>query len=72
MKEYRTIWVQEHAASTRRPGDANHEQVPYECTEIDRVANAWSAAGWRLLQLAPGTNAQTYSGLFMTFERDAY
>ncbi len=71
VKEYRTFWVEQEVSLNRsRGGIPDLVQPPHECADIDKVANTWAADGWRLVHLAPGTNGETYSGLFLTFERD--
>lgn len=70
MKEYRTFWVEQQVSRTRNRGVPESEQLPHECADIDEVTNTWAADGWRLVHLAPGTNGETYNGLFLTFERD--
>ena len=58
--EYTTIWVEQWV-------DARKATV--HCADVDRVVNEHAQAGWTLHSIVPGTNAQTYGGLFLTFER---
>jgi hypothetical protein len=64
MREYKVIW-------------SPHEDLPYggrpqpqEMFIPTQVMNTWSERGWGVLSIAPGTNATTYSGLFITLFRD--
>lgn len=58
--EYRTVWVKQWVL-------ASDDTV--QCTEVDRLVQAWVNDGWVLHSLVPGTNAQTFTGLFITFQR---
>jgi len=58
---YKTVWVQQSVSFTMG--------AVLECPSVDSVVNEAAAAGWSLHSLAPGTNAQSYHGLFVTFER---
>lgn len=60
--KYRTVWVSQWVS--------NSDPLT-ECTEVDKVINAAAADGWSLHSITPGTNAQTYSGLFVTLQRQS-
>ncbi|GAB2555235.1 hypothetical protein [Kribbella endophytica] len=62
MKEYRTLWVSQWISE--------EAGSPQELPNVDNVANTWASTGWKLVHMVPGTNAETYGGLFVTFERD--
>lgn len=59
--KYKTVWVEQRITSS--------PNAVLECAQVDSVVNAAAADGWILHTLVPGTNAQTYSGLFVTFQR---
>lgn len=61
MAEYRVVHVQDFFSSSG--GQA--QDVP----NATAVMNQHAAEGWRVIACVPGTNAQTYGGLFITFER---
>lgn len=58
---YKTVWVQQSVTFTIG--------AVVDCTSVDEVVNDAAANGWTLHSLAPGTNAQSYHGLFVTFQR---
>lgn len=60
MPEYKVVWFPEFFM------DNSH---PVELTKTSELVNQWAAAGWTVHQVVPGTNAQTYGGLFVTFVR---
>lgn len=43
---------------------------PVELVATSSQVNQMAANGWSVLQVVPGTNAQTYGGLFVTFVRE--
>ena len=57
---YKTLWVKQRVT--------DHNPVT-ECMDVGRVVAEYAEDGWALHSLVPGTNAQTYSGLFVTFQR---
>ena len=58
LPEYKIVWFPEFVMNG---------SGPVELTKTSEQVNEWAAAGWRVHQVTPGTNAQTYSGLFVTF-----
>lgn len=58
---YRTVWVSQWVTYNR------DEVQP--CPQIDAVLNDLEREGWNLHTIVPGTNAQTYSGVFITVQR---
>jgi hypothetical protein len=58
--QYRTIWVNQWVSESDKV---------VECTEVDTQIARWVTDGWALHSIVPGTNAQTYGGLFITFMR---
>lgn len=61
MPEYKIVWFPEFIVKKGQP---------VELTQTSAQVNQWAAAGWRVQQVVPGTNAQTYGGLFVTFVHD--
>jgi len=60
MPEYKVVWVYDFVSQS------DGTQVISGATA---VMNEHAADGWRVLSVQPGTNAQTYSGLFIAFVR---
>lgn len=58
---YKTVWVQQSVTFT--------VGAVVDCTSVDAVVNDAAAHGWALHSLAPGTNAQSYHGVFVTLQR---
>lgn len=63
MPEYTVIWVKDSILESS--GDA---QVVGNATN---VINSYAGDGWRVVSLVPGTNAQTYSGVYITLTRES-
>lgn len=61
MAEYKIVWFPEFVVG---------QGQPVELTQTSARVNDWAAAGWRVHHVAPGTNSQTWSGLFVTFVHD--
>ncbi|MGW4120947.1 hypothetical protein [Nocardia sp. NPDC004711] len=61
---YEVLWVPD-ALSTN-----SNRDKPVKVPNATRTINDMVAKGWELHSIAPGTNAQTYMGLFITFKRD--
>lgn len=61
MADYRVFWVQDWVM--------NSNGVTQEAPNASALINRWSEAGYELVSVVPGTNAQTYSGLFITMKR---
>lgn len=55
------MWVEQWISSS--------SNAVLECANVDSVVNTAAADGWTLHSIVPGTNAQTYSGLFVTLQR---
>lgn len=55
------MWVEQWISSS--------SNAVLECANVDSVVNTAAADGWTLHSVVPGTNAQTYSGLFVTLQR---
>ncbi|MFJ8062980.1 DUF4177 domain-containing protein [Streptomyces sp. NPDC096142] len=62
MAEYRVVHVNDHLRSS----EGEVQGIP----NATAVMNEYASEGWRVIACAPGTNAQTFSGLYITFERD--
>ncbi|QOT19240.1 hypothetical protein [Paenarthrobacter sp. YJN-5] len=60
MADYKVFWVPDHISST----DGTQE-VPGATALI----NEWAAGGYEVVSVVPGTNAQTYAGLFITLKK---
>ncbi|SFJ64311.1 DUF4177 domain-containing protein [Amycolatopsis regifaucium] len=60
MTEYRTVWVEDWVT------DKSSGETVVNATN---AMNRHAAEGWEVVSAVPGTNAQTYSGLFITFRR---
>lgn len=64
MVQYQVLWVRH---------DHSHEQRTEDESQVDvRGTSAMTrlaAQGWEVISVAPGTNASTYSGLFITFQK---
>jgi hypothetical protein len=58
--QYRTVWVSQWVSASDKI---------VACTEVDAEVRRWTDDGWQLHTVVPGTNAQTYGGLFLTFSR---
>ncbi|MFF2550497.1 hypothetical protein ACFVUS_05820 [Nocardia sp. NPDC058058] len=61
---YEVLWVAD-ALST-----SSISATPIKVPNATRTINDMVSKGWELHSIVPGTNAQTYSGLFLTFKRD--
>ena len=61
MAEYRVVHVQDFIS--------NSTGQVQTITNATAVMNQYAAEGWRVIACVPGTNAQTYGGVFITFER---
>jgi hypothetical protein len=61
--EYRIDWIQDHSPKHNSGG------LPIPVPPATTHLNALAAQGWEPTGLVPGTNAQTYSGLYLTFRR---
>jgi hypothetical protein len=60
--EYQVRFVSEFVVD---PGSGTDVELPVVTGVIQRMA----ADGWEPISIVPGTNAQTHSGLFVTFRR---
>jgi hypothetical protein len=65
--QYRITWIADKEVSQAR----SHPPVngPVHVGQATEHANTMAQAGWELIQVVPGTNAQTYGGLYLTFRR---
>ena len=61
MAEYKIVWVPE---SVLGRGEV------VELSETSRIVNQYCSAGWVPTHVTPGTNGQTYAGLFVVLRRD--
>lgn len=61
--EYRVDWIQDRSPKHDTDGH------PVPVTQATAHMNALAASGWEATALVPGTNAQTYSGLYLAFRR---
>lgn len=61
MADYKVFWVQDNIMSMNG--------IMQEATNAQQVINQWCEAGYELVSVVPGTNAQTYSGLFITLKK---
>ncbi|XHM67220.1 DUF4177 domain-containing protein [Streptomyces nigra] len=61
MAEYRVVHVQDFIS--------NSTGQVQTITNATAVMNQYAGEGWRVISCVPGTNAQTYGGVFITFER---
>jgi Domain of unknown function (DUF4177) len=60
VAEYRTVWVSDWVS------DKDSGATVVNATN---AMNRHASEGWEVISVVPGTNAQTYSGLFITFRR---
>lgn len=60
MADYKVFWVPERIFS-----DNGVQEAPNATSLI----NEWAAKGYEVVTVVPGTNAQTYAGLFITLKR---
>lgn len=58
MAEYKIIFYPEFILN---------ERYPVELVETSAQVNQMAARGWSVVNIVPGTNAQTYAGLFVTY-----
>ena len=61
MQSFRTIWINEYV---------DGRQDSQEMVNANDAMNEMAAEGWDVVSVVPGTNAQTWGGLFLTFRRD--
>lgn len=61
VTEYKIVWFPEFVIDKGKP-------VVLEDTS--KQVNQWVGGGWAVHQVVPGTNAQTFSGLFVTFVKN--
>ncbi|KUM38995.1 hypothetical protein [Arthrobacter sp. EpRS71] len=61
MAEYKVFWVRDFVITDSE----NMLEIP----NATKVINDWCNAGYELVSIVPGTNAQTYMGLFITLRR---
>jgi hypothetical protein len=61
--EYTVKFVEDHVISTY--GREGPQDVP----NASALMNDMAQQGWQLHSFSPGTNAQTYGGLFIVFRR---
>lgn len=61
MADYKVFWVQDNILSMNG--------IMQEVPNAQQVINQWCEAGYELLSVVPGTNAQTYSGLYITLKK---
>jgi len=61
---YRVVWVREVSIRS--------DQASVECVNTTTAINQFEAQGWEVVCVAPGTNAQTYGGLFVTLRKASY
>jgi hypothetical protein len=59
--EYRIDWVSDFIM--------RDSSTPVSVRSATDHANALATEEWELVSVSPGTNAQTYGGLFLTFRR---
>ena len=62
MPEYKVIWINAHMSSA----DGEVQDIPLATETI----NGYCREGWEFVSLVPGTNAQTYLGVFVTLRRN--
>ncbi|MEU7753652.1 DUF4177 domain-containing protein [Micromonospora sp. NPDC049171] len=62
MPEYKVIWIHVNMSWT----DGEVQDIPLATETI----NGYSREGWEFVSLVPGTNAQTYHGVFVTLRRN--
>ena len=60
MAVYKVVWVADWVYE---------DNSGVELANATAVMNRYAAEGWEVVTAVPGTNAQTYSGLFITFRR---
>lgn len=60
VAEYRTVWVSDRVSDT-----SSGQALPNATSTMNQHASE----GWEVVSVVPGTNAQTYGGLFITFRR---
>jgi hypothetical protein len=60
MADYRVFWVPDFIGSSN-----GTQEVP----NASALINQWCDAGYELVSVVPGTNGQTYGGLFITLKR---
>ncbi|WP_156666215.1 hypothetical protein [Rhodococcus sp. HS-D2] len=61
MAQYEVMWVNDSVI-----GSNGTQRIP----NASRLMNDMAMRGWTVHSVVPGTNAQTYSGLFITFYHD--
>jgi len=57
---YRIVWIKQ---------GVNTNEAAYECVNTTMAINQFAAEGWEVVCVTPGTNASTWSGLFVTLRR---
>ena len=62
MYEYKVVWINEHI-------DARSGSPAYTLGQTNEVINEFARHGWEPMSVVPGTNAQTYGGLFVTLRK---
>ncbi|GAA4033954.1 hypothetical protein GCM10023063_17300 [Arthrobacter methylotrophus] len=61
MTNYKVFWV---------PESISYSNEAIEAKNSTALINEWSEQGYELVSVAPGTNAQTYGGLFVTLKHE--
>lgn len=59
---YKCVWV---------PTGLVSERETQEITAVSELMNEYARANWQVTAVNPGTNANTYGGVFVTFSRQA-
>ncbi|MDO5863409.1 MULTISPECIES: hypothetical protein [Paenarthrobacter] len=60
MADYKVFWVPDHIDSM---------DGTQEAPNATALINEWAADGYEVVSVVPGTNAQTYAGLFITLKK---
>jgi len=68
MPEYKLVFMPEHIDVDGYRHRSREE--PIDVVKTTALINELAASGWRPISVVPGTNAQTYSGLYITLVRD--
>ncbi|BCW35109.1 hypothetical protein StoSoilA2_11650 [Arthrobacter sp. StoSoilA2] len=62
MAEYRMIWVRDYVMT-------GQGEMLVDVPNATHVLNEWCNAGYEVVAMVPGTNAQTHTGMFIAFRK---